>query len=96
MKYIHNLIRDVYPTVFSNVDTLNVRYTNIKTEVEWIKKVMNYNIHKGKFLPALFILSYLSSEIPEHLTKEDIKTMIMHGLCLEMVSNKRSYRILKN
>jgi len=57
---------------------------------------MDYNIHKGKFLCVLFILSYLSSEIPEHLTKEDIKTMIMHGLCLEMVSNKRSYRILKN
>ena len=85
---LQSLIEDVYPTVLTNVDLLQEQYPNTKVEIEWIKKVMNHNIHREKYSSVIFLATYVSSADPKRLTSENIKLMCIYGMCFEMVSKR--------
>ena len=79
-------------THMSSINILNEKYPNIKSEVEWIKKVVDFNMHQGKFFGKIFSMSYLSCEQPERLTEEAIKLSDTYSTCIETVSNNMDHR----
>ena len=87
-KLIQNLIDEEYPTFLSSVNLLEKRFPNIGAEVNWFKRAINYNIHRGRFLATVFLFSYMNCETPERLTTDIIKSINTCGLCLEAVSKE--------
>ena len=78
----------------NNVNTLAKQYPRIKKEqMEWFKRVVDYNLHQGKFFANAFLFAYMGCEQPERLTEENIELAKICGISVEMVSYKNKHYI---
>lgn len=82
-----SLIEGAYPIVQENMNLLNKKFSNIDREVEWLKKVMDYNTHQSRHYCLLIFATYMSSADPELLTPENIKWASIYGMAYETVGN---------
>ena len=88
-----SLIEVEYPTILDNLSVLGKKFPNIDKEVEWLKKVMDFNTHQSRHYCMLIFASFMSSADPDLLTPETIKWANIHSLSYETVGNDNALKV---